>query len=121
MVESSPGLRNVGSVIIFTVKKLRTYRGVVNDDITAGHIAMENVFFQVLDERALQSQIYKAKECEMKRLKIFHDIDVCWFLPLFSKEQDVIEILQIIIFLKNILKHTFCVEVVLHKNTSNQD
>lgn len=31
-----------------------TYRGVVNDDITAGHIAVENVFFQVLDERALQ-------------------------------------------------------------------
>lgn len=40
-------------------KRLRTYRGVVNDDIIAGHIAMENVFFQVLDERALQSHRHK--------------------------------------------------------------
>lgn len=40
-------------------KRLRTYRGVVNDDIIAGHIAMENVFFQVLDERALESQRHK--------------------------------------------------------------
>lgn len=53
-------------MIIFIIKRLRTYRGVVNNDITAGHIAMENVFFQVLDERALHSQIYKAKEGEMK-------------------------------------------------------
>lgn len=39
-----------------------TYCGIVNDDITAGHIAMENVLLQVLDERALQSQRDKAKK-----------------------------------------------------------
>jgi len=33
---------------------LWTYRGVVNDDITGGHIAMENVLFQVLNEGSLQ-------------------------------------------------------------------
>lgn len=43
-------------------KVLQTYRGVVKDDITAGHIAMENVFFQVLNERPLQSQRDKAEE-----------------------------------------------------------
>lgn len=56
---------------------LCTHRSVVNDDITAGHIAMENVFFQVLDERALQSQRDEAKESKMKCFQIFHDIDVC--------------------------------------------
>lgn len=39
-----------------------TYCGIVNDDITAGHIAMENVLLQVLYKRALQSQRDKAKK-----------------------------------------------------------
>lgn len=46
------------------MKRLWTYRGVVNDDVTAGHIAMENVLFQVLDECALQRQSDKARETE---------------------------------------------------------
>lgn len=49
-------------------KVLQTYRGVVKDDITAGHIAMENVFFQVLNERPLQSQRDKAEEGGLKCL-----------------------------------------------------
>lgn len=43
-------------MIIFIVKRSWTYRSVVNNDITAVHVAMENVFLQVLDERALQGQ-----------------------------------------------------------------
>lgn len=39
-----------------------TYCGIVNDDVTAGHIAMENVLLQVLDKGALQSQRDKAKQ-----------------------------------------------------------
>lgn len=41
-------------------KKMMTYCGIVNDDITAGHIAMENVLLQVLYKRALHSQRDKA-------------------------------------------------------------
>lgn len=37
-------------------KRLWTYRSVINDDITAGHITMENVLFQVLDECSLKRQ-----------------------------------------------------------------
>lgn len=48
--------------VMFFVKRLLSYRGVVNDDITAGHIAMENVFFQVLDERALQEPTDKGRK-----------------------------------------------------------
>lgn len=33
-----------------------TYSSVVDEDITGGHVAMENVFFQVLDESALRRQ-----------------------------------------------------------------
>ncbi len=43
-------------MIIFIVKRSWTYRSVVNNDIAAVHVAMENVFLQVLDERALQGQ-----------------------------------------------------------------
>lgn len=35
---------------------LMSYRGVVEDDITAGHVAVENVLLQVLNERSLQSR-----------------------------------------------------------------
>ncbi len=30
-----------------------TYRSVIDDDIVVGHVAMENVFFKMLDESAL--------------------------------------------------------------------
>ncbi len=30
-----------------------TYRSVIYDDIIVGHVAMENVFFKMLDESAL--------------------------------------------------------------------
>lgn len=35
-------------------RELRAYRGVVNDDVAAGHVTMENVLLQVLDERTLR-------------------------------------------------------------------
>lgn len=35
---------------------LWTYRGVVNNDIAGSHIAMEGVFFQVLDKSALKNK-----------------------------------------------------------------
>lgn len=31
-----------------------THRGVIQDDVTAGHVAMENMLLHVLDEGALQ-------------------------------------------------------------------
>ena len=31
----------------------RTHRGVIQDDVTAGHVAVKNVFLQVLDEGSL--------------------------------------------------------------------
>lgn len=39
-----------------TVKMIWTYRGVVNNYIAGSHVAMEDVFFQVLDESALKRQ-----------------------------------------------------------------
>lgn len=35
---------------------MSTYRRVINDDITAGHVTMKNMLFQVLDERALKTE-----------------------------------------------------------------
>jgi len=42
---------HVGAVM--ASKVIDTYRSVIYDDIIVGHVAMENVFFKMLDESAL--------------------------------------------------------------------
>lgn len=44
-----------------------TYRGVINDDITAGHVAMEDVLLQMLDEGALKRQRDKDSVCSFNQ------------------------------------------------------
>jgi len=38
---------------VMASKVIDTYRSVIYDDIIVGHVAMENVFFKMLDESAL--------------------------------------------------------------------
>lgn len=56
------------------VKRLWTHRCVVNDDITAGHIAMKYMFFQVLDECSLQKQRDKALTVNCNILQLWQYI-----------------------------------------------